>query len=93
MNRKNSSTLKLLSCLLIAYLAVLFAVIIPLHHHNDLDSHDDCAICAISNQPLVPNVSALVHVLFVLFVILILNKPQVQFFLIENLHLRSPPVA
>ena len=93
MNRNNSVISKFLGCLLVVYLTVLFAVIIPLHHHNDLDSHDDCAVCAVSSQPFVPNVSVLVHVLFVLFIIFAVNKPQVQFFSQENLHLRSPPLA
>jgi hypothetical protein len=92
MNKKHTA-FKILGYLTAVYLVLFFALVIPLHHHGDFDSHDDCAICAVSNQPFVSNITAIVHLLFVLFIILSLSEPQVQSFLKENLHLRSPPFA
>jgi len=90
---KLSKTLKLSSWLVGIYLVLFFCVVVPFHQHSDLKTHDDCPICAVSNQPFVPNVSILVHTVFVLFIILALSKTEIQFFSKDNLHLRSPPLA
>jgi hypothetical protein len=92
MNKGNVVKLKFLSGLLVVYLTVLFAVIIPLHYHNDCDSHDDCAICAISCLPLISVGSSSVHALFVLLLTLVFASVIIKIFPGHNLHLRSPPV-
>jgi len=43
MNNKAVIKPKFLSYLLIVYPAALFTLIIPLHHHKDFTSHDNCA--------------------------------------------------
>lgn len=42
---------KSLRIFITAYIAVLFAVILPLHTHHDNDEHDDCPICLLADQP------------------------------------------
>ena len=49
------------------YIAVLFLVIVPFHHHEDEQEHDDCAICLIAHMP------AEVGITFVLSIIVILQ--------------------
>jgi len=88
-----SGRLKPLSYLFALYVILFFCVVIPFHHHADYSAHDDCPICAVSNQSIATDVAAPVHILFVLFAILFIGKQQVPFFSVENLHLRSPPLA
>ena len=33
------------------YLAILFMVILPNHHHKDNVEHDDCIVCVIAHLP------------------------------------------
>jgi hypothetical protein len=47
MNRALKTTIRLL---LVAYLTVLYTVIIPSHGHEDLLDHKDCVLCLLSNQ-------------------------------------------
>jgi hypothetical protein len=91
MNNGNTIKLKLLVSLLVVYLAVLFAVIVPLHQHNDFGSHNDCAVCAISHQPLILITSSFVQVLFILLLTLVPAGVVTKTTSIHSLHLRSPP--
>ena len=83
---------KLIYCLAIVYVTLLFSVVIPLHHHDDLGSHDDCAICAISNQPQISVGSSSIQILFILLLTLVLTGVAVITSDKISLYLRGPPV-
>jgi hypothetical protein len=33
------------------YLAILFMIVLPNHHHKDNAEHSDCKVCALAHQP------------------------------------------
>ena len=39
------------------YLAILFLVIVPIHHHDDHQEHNDCVVCVLAHQPVQPSVA------------------------------------
>ncbi len=84
--------LNLTGLLLCVYLALFFLVIIPFHHHADNSSHNsDCVICTVTKQLVVLNISSLLQIIFVLFLIVALDNVIIQTCHRKNLHLRSPP--
>ena len=95
MNKNNATKLKLLVCLISVCVTLLFAVIIPFHHHSDnLNHNDNCAICAIAHQSFTAlQVSSLLNVVLAVFLIVVARSVVVRLSHIQNLHLRSPPVA
>ncbi len=84
--------LKIIGLALSVYLAIFFALVVPLHHHADLNSRDDCSICAVSHQPfsLDNNVTINISLVFVFMIflpcLLFSNRE------ITQLYLRSPTV-
>ena len=91
MNGLKLSKSKLLISLVTVCLTLLFTVVVPLHQHKDLSAHDDCAICAISHQPMIAVGAAMVKILFVLLLILVCVVITEKTFTSSELHLRSPP--
>jgi hypothetical protein len=74
------------------YLILFFGLIVPFHHHDDSARHEDeCAICAVSNQPFI---SSDLYRIAILFIILFIIAPDPLFGAFSPrvaLHLRSPP--
>ncbi len=46
--------IKTAQILLIVYLIVLYAYVIPSHVHNDLLEHDGCVLCQCAHLPVIP---------------------------------------
>ena len=42
---------KILRAGMVIYLAILFLVFVPTHHHKDYKEHDDCFVCTITHRP------------------------------------------
>jgi hypothetical protein len=78
---------------LLCYLLLVFAVIIPLHHHDLMEQdHHDCAICSITLHPASIGSVILLTVFMLIWLalpkaVLIEQQPTTLF------HLRGPPVA
>jgi hypothetical protein len=59
------------------YLAILFGVVIPTHHHKDGVEHSDCAVCVISHQPVVTQIIVSVFLAVVILFIKLICFPEI----------------
>ena len=84
---------KILTGIAAIYFAVLFSVVVPLHQHNDLQKHDDCAICAAACNPSISVSCSLEHVIFILLLTLTATYVFVKSLSRVNPNLRGPPIA
>lgn len=92
MKKKMINKSRLFILFLGIYLSLLFAVIIPFHHHADNSFHNDCAICVVAQQAYISSTNSFVEAALVFILILVSIGIAVKTSLRENLHLRSPPV-
>jgi hypothetical protein len=78
----------------IALLAILYMVVIPLHHHEDLVEHADCILCQLSYMAsTVVTVSICLTVLAALEVVFLqITTCYIKSFTSFSLS-RAPPVA
>jgi len=76
-----------------AYFALLFAVVVPLHQHNDLKKHDDCSICAVACNPSISISNSIEHVIFLLLLTLTASYVFIKSLSKVNPSLRGPPAA
>jgi hypothetical protein len=77
----------------IAYLAILLGLVIPVHQHADLQQHDNCALCLAQTQPVDSAVSVTLPVFGFTFLVTIIFL-SVTYRKISPLPFRSraPPI-
>ncbi len=78
----NSPSRKLATFFFSIYLAFVFLIVEPAHHHEDGETHNDCSFCLIACLP-VENVS---H-----FVLPDFNSFPIEVFIIQHSRLLSKP--
>jgi hypothetical protein len=73
MNRQSK---KITILLFLAFITVLFTVILPAHYHNDYKNHNDCQLCLLSGEPVinVDVIIALVVSVLLLYLSLIIAR-------------------
>lgn len=91
MKGRVGGTSRTMGLFLFVYLALLFTIVIPFHHHHDNVSHDDCPICVVAQQPCISNTVYCPQVLLGVFLIPFLFLATFKVVSRETLHLRSPP--
>ena len=84
---------KFLTCLLAFYLAVLYAVIIPLHYHKGFDSHGDCHLCAVATSPVIFVDTSPIHISLISLLTLVYASAGVKIRFVRDIRLRGPPIS
>jgi hypothetical protein len=93
MQGMNNRLKKIIASGMALYLAVLFAIIVPNHHHEDHAEHTDCIICFIAHQPTQVSVTfALALVAILLIAKLVLPAAILVFQIPVSLQSRAPPL-
>ena len=84
---------RLLKCLLGAYLALFFALALPLHHHADNRTHGrDCHICETVAQTLIANAGPSAVIIVVFSLVATFSRVAAGSPRQKSPHLRGPPV-
>jgi len=74
------------------YLAIMFLVFVPLHHHEDYKEHDDCIVCIIAHQPFHVSVSLALPIVTVFLIVNLVLPSTIPICQTPaSLHLRAPP--
>jgi len=53
---------------MVIYLAILFLVFVPSHHHEDYKEHNDCFVCTITHRPAQVSVAFALPIVTVFFI-------------------------
>jgi hypothetical protein len=90
MNRKLK---QIVTVCLALYLAMLFMIVVPNHHHEDQAVHDDCIICVLAHQPLLTAVEfSLALLTMMVFINECLFRNSVPFICFSAFLSRAPPL-
>lgn len=89
----NNRAEKIFKLAMAIYLAILFTIVIPNHHHEDHTEHSNCVVCIIGYMPTLAAIS------FSLVIIAVLLKNRVTFSApipvlqtFHSFHSRAPPL-
>jgi hypothetical protein len=78
---------------MILYLALLFGIVEPNHHHLDNDEHADCVICMLAHQPAQTTVIFTVQIIgLLLFIYLVAPAVPLSRQAYTSFKSRAPPL-
>jgi hypothetical protein len=89
----NNRAEKIIRLSMALYLAILFMIIVPNHHHEDNTEHSDCVVCIIGYMPTLAVISfSLVIIAILLKIKVTFSAPILVLQTFHSFHSRAPPL-
>lgn len=78
---------------MLIYMAAIFLVVVPAHHHDDGKEHGDCVLCVVANQDfIVPVIISVVLSAILLYTQSIFRSHFIPSRTPHDINSRAPPL-